>query len=107
MYNITVGDRHPAVICVDLSNVRQSLLALADVLSSDYVEEGLQEFIEEFSRTDEVMPEDKTVGFVVVNSTKRVLSLSFASIPEDLAHNLKADADSFRKIGYDVQLDIE
>ena len=53
------------------------------------------------------MPEDKTVGFVVVNSTKRVLSLSFASIPEDLAHNLKADADSFRKIGYDVQLDIE
>lgn len=107
MYNITVGDRHPAVICVDLSNVNQSLRALSEVLSSEYVEEGLQEFIEEFSRTDEVMPEDKTVGFVVVNSTKRVLSLSFASIPEDLANSLKNDADFFRKIGYDVQLDIE
>ena len=43
MYNITVGDRHPAVICVDLSNVSPSLVALADVLSSDYVEEGLQD----------------------------------------------------------------
>ncbi len=107
MYNITVGDRHPAVICVELSNVARSLRALADVLSSEYVEEELQEFIEGFSRTDEVMPEDKTVGFVVVNSKKRVLSLSFSSISNELASELRANADSFRKIGYEVQLDME
>ncbi|MEM0157448.1 MAG: TA0956 family protein [Thermoplasmataceae archaeon] len=107
MYNITVGERHPAVICVELSNVSRSLLALAEVLSSEYMEEELQEFIENFSRTDEVMPEDRTVGFVVVNSTKRILSLSFSSISNDMANNLRAQAESFRKIGYEVQLDIE
>ena len=107
MYNIAIKGMHPAVICVELSKLLDSLGALSQVLSSDYIEESLQEFIESYSRTDEVMPDDKTVGFVVVNSERKIISLSFSSIDEELARSLKAAGDKFRKIAYTVEFDFD
>jgi len=106
MYNITVGNIHPSVICVEISKLVPSLRSLRELLQSGYIEEGLQEFIEDYSRKDEVMPSDKTVGFVVVNSAKRMMSLSFSSISRDLISALRLEADEFKKIGYTTELDV-
>lgn len=106
MYNITLRGRHPAVICVEISKLVDSLKAFPSILSSDYIEEGVQEFIEQYSRTEEVMPDDKTVGFVVVNSEKKVISLSFTSLDQNMVKELESAMDGFRKIGYSVDMDI-
>ncbi len=106
MYNVTVGAIHPSVICVELSNLIPSLESLSELLNTDYIEEGIREFIEEFARTDEVMPTDKTLGFVVVNSNKKMISLSFSNIDNGLKESLTSVADKFREIGYSTELDI-
>lgn len=106
MYNVTVGSIHPSVICVEISNLLPSLESLRELLTSEYIEEGLQEFIENFARTDEVMPTDKTVGFVVVNSNKKVISLSFSSINDEIRDGLKSASATFNEIGYRSELDL-
>lgn len=106
MYNITVGSVHPSVICVELSKLIPSLNFLNDLLNSEYIEEGLPEFIENFSRTDEVMPSDKTLGFVVVNSNKKMISFSFSTLNEEAKKELRAAGERFRSIGYTIDLDI-
>jgi hypothetical protein len=75
-------------------------------MDSEYIEEGLPEFIEEFSRTDEVLPTDKTLGFVVLNSNKKIVSFSFSAVEPETRKGLEKAGDKFRKIGYSVDLDI-
>lgn len=106
MYNVTVGEIHPSVICVELSDLIPSLESLSELLGTEYIEDGIMEFIEEFARTDEVMPTDKTLGFVVVNSNKKMISLSFSNIDKELKENLASVADKFKEIGYSTELDI-
>ena len=106
MYNITVGSIHPSVICVEISNIAASLSDLRDLLLTDYIEDGLKEFIGIYARTDEVMPTDKTVGFVVLNTTKKVISLSFSFLEPALKTELEKIADSYVKIGYSADVDI-
>lgn len=106
MYNLTVGAIHPSVICVELSNLLPSLNSLVDLLDSEYVEEGLPEFIEDFSRTDEVLPTDKTLGFVVLNSNKKVVSFSFSSVGKETKDGLVDAGEKFKRIGYKVDLDL-
>ncbi len=106
MYNLSVGSIHPSVICVELSKLLPSLDSLADLLNSEYVEEGLPEFIENFSRTDEVLPTDKTIGFVVLNSTKKMVSFSFSLVEPETKEGLIRAGEKFRQIGYTVDLDL-
>lgn len=106
MYNLSVGSIHPSVICVDLSNLLPSLDYLVDLLGTEYVEEGLPEFIENFSRTDEVMPTDKTIGFVVLNSNKKVVSFSFSGVEPGMKDGLIGAGEKFKQIGYNVDLDL-
>lgn len=106
MYNITIGAVHPSVICVELSNLLPSLHSLRELLQTEYVEEGLQEFIEEFARTDEVLPTDKTLGFVVVNSNKRMVSFSFSSVDPQTKTELLDAGQRFQDIGYAADIDI-
>lgn len=106
MYNITVGSIHPSVICVEISNLAASLTDMRDLLSTDYIEDGLKEFIGTYARTDEIMPTDKTVGFVVLNTTKKIISLSFSSLEPAMKTELQKITDSYREIGYSADLDI-
>lgn len=106
MYNITVGSVHPSVICVELPKLIPSLNFLNELLTTEYIEEGMREFIENFARTDEVMPTDKTLGFVVLNSNKKMVSFSFSSLDEDVKKDLRSVGDKFQKIGYSVDIDI-
>lgn len=106
MYNLSVGSIHPSVICVELSRLLPSLDSLAELLDSEYVEEGLPEFIENFSRTDEVLPTDKTIGFVVLNSTKKIVSFSFSALGQETKEGLVRAGEKFRQIGYKVDLDL-
>ncbi|MEM0158056.1 MAG: TA0956 family protein [Thermoplasmataceae archaeon] len=106
MFNITAGEMHPSVICVELRNLIMSIRSLRELLSSQYFEEGLQEFIEEYSRHDEVKPSDRTIGFVVVNANRRKVSFSFSAIDSSLSASLEREAAGFRSMGYEVDLDI-
>ena len=106
MYNLSLGSIHPSVICVELPKLIPSLDALADLLGTEYIEEGLPEFIENFSRTDEVLPTDKTVGFVVLNSNKKIVSFSFSAVEPDTRGGLISAGEKFRQIGYKVDLDL-
>ncbi|MCL4336830.1 MAG: TA0956 family protein [Candidatus Thermoplasmatota archaeon] len=106
MYNLSLGSIHPSVICVELPNLIPSLDSLVDLLGSAYIEEGLPEFIENFSRTDEVLPTDKTVGFVVLNSNKKIVSFSFSAVETHTKNGLISAGEKFRQIGYSVDLDL-
>ena len=106
MYNVTVGTIHPSVICVELSKLIPSLDFLRDLLTTEYIEEGMPEFIENFARTDEVMPTDKTLGFVVVNSNKKMISLSFSNVGQKVKDELVTVAEKFKEIGYAADLDL-
>ena len=106
MYNLTVGSIHPSVICVEISNLVPSLDALADLLNSEYIEEELPEFIESYARTDEVMPTDKTLGFVVLNSNKKIISFSFSAVDPETKAGLTKASEKFKQIDYTVDLDL-
>lgn len=106
MYNVTVGAIHPSVICVEISNLIPSLDYLRDLLTTEYIEEGMKEFIENFARTDEVMPTDRTLGFVVLNSNKKMISLSFSSVGDELRNKLVSAGEKFKEIGYQSEIDI-
>jgi hypothetical protein len=105
MFNLAIGSMHPSVICVELSRFTDSLNALKEVLESPYPEEELTEFIETYARTDEILPSDKTIGFVIASSTKKIVSFSFSKLPEDLKRELDASSQSFEAIGYAVEID--
>ncbi|MCW6169696.1 MAG: TA0956 family protein [Thermoplasmatales archaeon] len=107
MFNLAIGSMHPSVICVELSKFTDSLNSLKEVLGSPYPEEELTEFIETYARTDEILPSDKTVGFVIASSTKKIVSFSFSKLSEDLKKELDASSQSFEKIGYSVEIDTQ
>ena len=105
MFNISLKGLHPSVICVEMVKIGSSSEALLDVLSSEFTEESLHEFIEEYARTDEVMPTDKTLGFVVANAEKKIISFSFANISSEQKESITKASEKFRKAGYNVDLD--
>lgn len=106
MYNLTVGSIHPSVICVEISNLLPSLDALVTLMESEYIEEELPEFIESYARTDEVLPTDKTLGFVVLNSNKKIVSLSFSKVETETREGLVKAGEKFRQINYKVDFDL-
>ena len=78
MYNLKMSETHPSTICVLASKFEDSFEDLIEVLTSPLPDESLEEFIESYARTDEIMPEDKTIGFVIINKEKKVASLNFS-----------------------------
>lgn len=107
MYNLVVGSMHPSVICVEVSKLNDSLNSLVEVLGSPYVDEELTEFIENYARTDEILPSDKTIGFIVANSSKKAISFSFSEIPENLKETIRSHSESFKRLNYSVEIDIQ
>ena len=106
MYNVVLGDIHPSTICVDLEKLPDSFRDLLEVLISDYPAESMAEFIESYARTDTVMPEDKTLGFVVVNNNKRAVALSFSTLPAGLRKRIEDICEMYRKKSFEVEIDI-
>ena len=107
MYNMTLSEGHPSTICVEMSRFNDSLNFLFEMLGSEYVTEYMDDFIRDFARTDEIMPEDKTLGFVVVNMNKKRMTLAFNRISDELKQFIREKITAFRSLGYDVELDIE
>ncbi len=106
MFNISLKGIHPSVICVEMDRVGNAVDALQEVLTSDYPEESMQEFIESFARTDEVMPTDKTLGFVVANSEKRAISFSFANLNDEQKNLITTKSRMYRNSGFNVEIDL-
>ncbi|MCL4342139.1 MAG: TA0956 family protein [Candidatus Thermoplasmatota archaeon] len=107
MFNITIGGIHPSIVCIDIKKIGESCDSLIETLNSGYPEEGLKEFIESFARTDEIMPKDKTLGFVVVNSDRKYISLSFANLSNEHFDLISKKAEAFRKAGFTVEEDLQ
>ncbi len=107
MYNLAIGSLHPSVICVEVSKLGDSLDSLVEVLESPYMDEELTEFIENYARTDEILPSDKTIGFIVANSSKKMISFSFSDVPENLNKSIRYHSESFKRLGYSVEIDIQ
>lgn len=107
MYNITVGQYHPSTICVEIGKLADSLRDLKEVLESEYPQDSLAEYIEIYARTDEIMPSDRTLGFVVVNRDKKVISLSFSKIDSALKEEIQKIVEPYQKDNYNVELDLQ
>ena len=107
MLNITIGGVHPSIVCVDIKNIGDCCDSLLEALKSDYKEEGIKELIENYARTDEIKPQDKTLGFVVVNSDRHFISFSFANLDGKYIGLISSRADNFRKSGFTVEEDLQ
>ena len=107
MYNISLDGYHPSTICVELSNLQPSLHEASELLLSEYPEETVSDFIEKFARTTEIMPDDKTVGFVIVNRKSNVISISATRIPEDTRKAITEILNGYKNVGINVEIDIE
>lgn len=106
MYNIVMGGQHPSTICVEKSRAYSSLKNLKEVVKTGFMKDALMEFIGEFARTQEIMPDDKTVGFVILNSDKQVLSISVSQNDAELIKALKTISAEYREMGFTVDLDM-
>ncbi|MHB1439862.1 MAG: TA0956 family protein [Cuniculiplasma sp.] len=106
MYNLTLEGSHPSTICVEISKLRPSLESLYEMLDSEYVDEYLSDFISEYARTDEIMPEDHTLGFVVINAPKKHVSFAFNGLKENYLEELREMGEKIRSKGYTVDYDI-
>lgn len=106
MFNITMGEYHPSTICIEISKLKDSLAGLIDVTNSEYPEESMAEYIEEYARSDEVRPTDRTLGFVVLNRSKKVISLSFSEIDPSVIDSLKNVIKDYEREGFQVELDL-
>ncbi len=106
MYNIVMGGQHPSTVCVEIEKLPESLSNLRGIISSEFMEEELMEFISEFARTDEIMPDDRTLGFIIVNSDKKVLSISMSEVSDTLKPELDRIAGEYRDSGFSVDLDL-
>lgn len=105
MYNVVLGDFHPSTICVERSGFPKSLDGLLSLTNPEYADESLKEYIEEYARTDEIMPQDKTIGFVVFNLQKRIISVSLSSLNEAEDSALKKLREKMEAIGFVFELD--
>lgn len=106
MFNITMGEYHPSTICVEMTKLDDSLRGLIDVANSDYPEESMAEYIEEYARSDEIQPTDRTLGFVVLNREKKVVSLSFSEMQSEIREGVENALDEFKKNGFQIDLDL-
>lgn len=107
MYNLTMEGSHPSTICVELNNLPNSMKALQGMVDSEYMDEMLQEFITEYARTDEIMPDDRTVGFVVVNIPKKQISLAFNHLEKSTENELREISRTMEEKGFKVEFDLD
>jgi hypothetical protein len=98
---------HPSTICVELPKLIDSINALSDMLGSEYMGEYLADFITDYARSDEIMPDDKTVGFVVLNTAKKKVALAFNDIDKELKEKIQVSGKTFENKGYSVEYDLE
>lgn len=105
MYNIVLGEFHPSTICVDRPRFEDSLSGLESLFDPEFASESLKDYIETYARTDEIMPEDKTIGFVVFNLQKKVLSISMSKISAEERVFLANITDRFKQAGFNCDLD--
>jgi hypothetical protein len=104
MYNLKMSETHPSTICVLASRFEDSFKGLIEVLTSPLPVESLEEFIEEYARTDEIMPEDKTIGFVIINKEKKVASLNFNERSLNNAE-IETTLQKYRDLGFKTELE--
>ncbi|WP_010917359.1 TA0956 family protein [Thermoplasma volcanium] len=105
MYNISIENLHPTTICVVMDKFLDSFAELLGVLE-DQDQDELMDFISRYARTDEIRPEDKTVGFVVINSAKKMMSVSFSDIDENVKEKIREIIKPYRDSGYSVEADL-
>jgi hypothetical protein len=103
MYNLKMSETHPSTICVLASRFKDSFKDLIEVLTSPLPDESLEEYIEEYARTDEIMPEDKTIGFVIINKDKKVASLNFNEKSTDDSE-IQEILEKYKEMGYKTEL---
>ncbi len=103
MYNLKMSETHPSTICVLASRFKDSFKDLIEVLTSPLPDESLEEYIEEYARTDEIMPEDKTIGFVIINKEKKVASLNFNEKSADDTE-IQEILEKYKEMGYRTEL---
>lgn len=106
MYNISLGEFHPSTICVELSGLESSLSEASDLLNTDYPQESVKDFIEKFARTSEIMPDDKTVGFIIINKKNRMISISATKIPESLKDSIRVIFERYKEAGFNTEFDV-
>ena len=104
MYNLKMSETHPSTICVLASKFEDSFEDLIEVLTSPLPDESLEEFIESYARTDEIMPEDKTIGFVIINKEKKVASLNFSEKYFD-EKKLDEILEKYKNMGYKTEVE--
>ncbi len=107
MYNISMGKGHPSTICVELSRAADSLNFLRDGLSSEYADEYLSDFISQYARTDEIMPDDRTIGFIIINAQKKAISLAFSSVEREKISDIVNAAEMYEELGFDLEKDVD
>ncbi len=107
MYNVTMEGSHPSTICIEISKLPNSLKSLTDMIGSEYMDEMMSEFIKEFARTDEIMPEDRTLGFVVFNGPKKQVSIAFSRISDSLKKELRESGKKIESTGFKVEYDFD
>lgn len=103
MYNLKMSETHPSTICVLASRFKDSFKDLIEVLTSPLPDESLEEYIEDYARTDEIMPEDKTIGFVIINKEKKVASLNFNEKSADDTE-IQEILEKYKEMGYRTEL---
>ncbi|MCL4328764.1 MAG: TA0956 family protein [Candidatus Thermoplasmatota archaeon] len=107
IYNISLPDVHTSTICVEIAKLCDSITSLPELFRSEYASEVLSEFISKYSRTETVMPDDHTIGFVVVNTSKKVISISLGKPSKELKETIRKATAPFEKDGIRVELDID
>lgn len=105
MYNLKMSETHPSTICVLLESFNDSLNDMLDVITSPLPDESLEEYIEQYARTDEIMPDDKTIGFVIINKDKKVISLTFSDVSELKKDEVNNIIDKYKKLGYKTEIE--
>ena len=106
MYNIVLGEFHPSTICVERSKFTDSLKDIISLTDIETSTESLQEYISNYARIDEIKPDDKTIGFVVFNLQKKVLSISLALVNESENAAIATVSDQIKQTGFNVDLDL-
>ncbi len=106
IYNISIPDMHPSTICVEISRLKDSALAASALFQSDYLNDTLEEFISQYSRTEPVTPDDHTIGFVIVNVRKRVISMSLSHTDSSLRAEINDVALKLEGQNIKVELDL-
>jgi hypothetical protein len=105
MYNLKMSETHPSTICVLLDNFMDSLNDMVDVVTSPLPDESLAEYIEQYARTDEIMPDDRTVGFVIINKDKKVISLTFSDLSGIKKDEINNIIDKYKELGYKTEIE--